>query len=464
MSKGGGSSTTNTQQLPAWLEDAAKSNLARAGYASQLGYMPYYGNDVAAFSPMQNQAFQQTGAAAQAFGMAPQGFDPLAGMPQATTDAQGFSGYSSGNMFDTAMSELQQRRPAQYDAYNSMFINPQTGAAPNVAFTPSGSVALSGSGVGAQGAANYTESGLQDMASSYDYGQMGAGAENFWLGLATSDIPVLYGLGNMVAGNIIDNRMDAIENQIDTTWDNSQQGILTAIDSSGNVSSTYSPSTWDSPSTSDAPSWDSTGNVYDGGGWSSADNAVTTSGSTVFAPAPSPAGGGYYSSDTSGSSSSDSVSYGNDYSSSTGSNFDPSDFTSDYGGGLSGDTATIGSSDSGSSSSDSSGTYCCTAMRKNGDWESHIKVYRMHKWHFDQPQWWRDGYDVWGKIIADKLITKKGNYWSKCFNAFYDKHVRGGKSTIKSAVAEVIMYPAVFTIGMARKLTGKHVELVEVGE
>jgi len=164
MSKGG--STSSTTQLPSWLEDAAKSNLSRANYASQLGYMPYYGNDVAAFSPMQTQGMSQTGQMAQAFGMAPQGFDPLAGIPTPTTDAQGFSGYSSGNMFDNAMSELKNRRRGQYDAYNSMFIDPYTGAAPNVQFTPFGSIASDEAPSAAQGASNYTMGSQGDVTNS----------------------------------------------------------------------------------------------------------------------------------------------------------------------------------------------------------------------------------------------------------------------------------------------------------
>ena len=88
----------------------------------------------------------------------------------------------------------------------------------------------------------------------------------------------------------------------------------------------------------------------------------------------------------------------------------------------------------------------------------------MHKWHYDQPQWWRDGYDVWGKILADNLLKEKGNVWSKIMNAFYEHRVAKKPATVKSVIADVMVYPAVFAIGMAKKLTGKHIELVEVGE
>jgi len=291
MSKGGGSTTK--QELPPWLEDAAKQNLARASMVSDLGYVPYYGNDVAAFSPMQQQAMMNTGSTAQAFGMAPAGFDPMAGMPKPTTDNLGFSGYSSGDMFDQSMDQFQQRRPAQYDYMNSMFIDPQSGqmsqfnqnyisdelinqgVAPEVA-----RAAVSGDGSSASN------------TGGYDYGQMSSGTEDFLLGRAVSNpanallggnpLSILANLGlRHAAGNAIDNRMDAIQNQIDQTYQNQQNGILTAIDSSGNVSNTYSPSTFGG-SSSGAPAWNSSGNVYDGGGWGSSDDATTKSYSSGY--------------------------------------------------------------------------------------------------------------------------------------------------------------------------------------
>lgn len=141
MSKGGGQTQTQTTktEIPKWLEDAGKSNLQRAEYVSQLGYVPYYGLDVAAFSPMQMQGMQATGMGAQAFGLAPQGFNATAGIPTPTTDSLGFTGYSSGQGFDQALANLYANRPGQYNAMQDMFINPQTGDI-GTFFTPEGSV------------------------------------------------------------------------------------------------------------------------------------------------------------------------------------------------------------------------------------------------------------------------------------------------------------------------------------
>lgn len=139
MSGGKGGSTSSSVQIPSWLEDAAKTNLSRSDYASKIGYMPYYGPDVAAQTQNQMLGNQATYDAAAAFGLVPQGGNANAGMPTPTTYANGITGYSSGNLYDQAVAELAARRPGQADAYNSMFIDPYSGNM-QTAFTPAGSV------------------------------------------------------------------------------------------------------------------------------------------------------------------------------------------------------------------------------------------------------------------------------------------------------------------------------------
>jgi len=127
----GGSQTTKTE-VPAWLEDAARKNMDRADYISQIGYTPYYGPDVAAMTPNQQASMQNTANAAGAFGMAAPS-DVMAGMPQAQ-DYGGMQAYSSGGLFDDALAELARRRPGQAEALSGMFIDPITGEAPNAPF------------------------------------------------------------------------------------------------------------------------------------------------------------------------------------------------------------------------------------------------------------------------------------------------------------------------------------------
>jgi hypothetical protein len=69
MSGGKGGSTSSSVEIPEYIEKAAQRNLNKAERISQLGYVPYYGPDVAAFTPMQQASFQNTADVASAFGM-----------------------------------------------------------------------------------------------------------------------------------------------------------------------------------------------------------------------------------------------------------------------------------------------------------------------------------------------------------------------------------------------------------
>lgn len=126
MSGGKGGSKTVETTVPKYIEDAAKSNLALADKISNIGYTPYYGPDVAAFSPMQEASFQNTQDAASAFGM-----NTGAGqfMPEATEFSGGVKGYSSAPLFEQSVENLAQFRPAQSQYMDTFFMNPQTGEA-----------------------------------------------------------------------------------------------------------------------------------------------------------------------------------------------------------------------------------------------------------------------------------------------------------------------------------------------
>jgi len=132
MSGGKGGSTSSTVEIPQYIEDAAKRNLARADTISQIGYVPYYGADVAAFTPMQEAAFRNTAGTAGAFGLAGGDMsqqDITGGMPAPTTYAGGVRGYSSVPMYEQAMDELATRRPGQKSLIDSLFIDPYSGVA-----------------------------------------------------------------------------------------------------------------------------------------------------------------------------------------------------------------------------------------------------------------------------------------------------------------------------------------------
>ena len=133
MSKGG--STTSEVKIPEYIEAAAQRNLNKAERISQLGYVPQYGPDVAAFTPMQQASFQNTADAANAFGMAAPTSqrDIMGGMGAPTQYAGGISGYSSAPMYQQSIDALAAARPAQKSYIDSFFIDPTTG---NYAYQP----------------------------------------------------------------------------------------------------------------------------------------------------------------------------------------------------------------------------------------------------------------------------------------------------------------------------------------
>ena len=165
--KGGKQTSTQTVKIPAWLENAAKQNMARADEIAKIGYVPYYGPDVAAFSPMQQAAFQNTGDAAAAFGMAAPA-DPMAGMPAPQTFAGGVQGYSSQPMFQQSVDALAAQRPGQYAKISGMFVDPVTG---RDALTPFGSGGAQAQGKGRGGS-------LQSLATVLGGGGSGVGGSS----------------------------------------------------------------------------------------------------------------------------------------------------------------------------------------------------------------------------------------------------------------------------------------------
>ena len=120
MSGGKGGSQSTKVEIPAFIEAAAKENLQRAQKTAGMGYLPYYGPEVAAFSPLQEQAMRTTGGAAEAFGLVDPGFNPLAGMPRYDYYDGGLRGYGSGGLLEEALGELQTRSPTQFAAYRNL--------------------------------------------------------------------------------------------------------------------------------------------------------------------------------------------------------------------------------------------------------------------------------------------------------------------------------------------------------
>ena len=93
-------------------------------------------------------------------------------------------------------------------------------------------------------------------------------------------------------------------------------------------------------------------------------------------------------------------------------------------------------------SSTNDGTYCCSRMVDLNLWSEHKQLARMHVWHHKQAKWWRAGYSVWGKAVANTLFKKKG-FWTDVMDDFYNYHVKNKPRTLKSTVGDLVIYPGV---------------------
>ena len=130
MSGGKGGSQTSSVEIPQYIEDAARRNLAKADQIAQIGNVVNHGPTSAAFTPMQSSAFQNTADTANAFGMnAPVGQANIqrGGMDEAQQYANGVRGYSSAPIYDQSMEAFGQRDPGQKAFIDSMFLDKQNG-------------------------------------------------------------------------------------------------------------------------------------------------------------------------------------------------------------------------------------------------------------------------------------------------------------------------------------------------
>jgi len=129
MSGGGkGGSQTTQVTLPPHIEEASKRAIQRGEDIAKMGFMPYNGPSVAAFTPQQQAAMNGTQQAAGAFGM--QQANPVSGMPQAQTFAGGVQGHSAAPIRRDMVQQLRANRPGQMALYDSFFNDPVSGDAP----------------------------------------------------------------------------------------------------------------------------------------------------------------------------------------------------------------------------------------------------------------------------------------------------------------------------------------------
>ena len=126
--------------------------------------------------------------------------------------------------------------------------------------------------------------------------------------------------------------------------------------------------------------------------------------------------------------------------------------------------ASSGSDDGGGGgggNDDDGGTHCCTASQKRGDM-SLTEVKKLRAWHRQQSIYWQEGYDIWGKVIADHLVAKS-KWQSDRVRDFYN-HKIYGKLTLGSVYADVVIYPMSYIIGVYKVLSSKVKSVKKVKE
>ena len=90
------------------------------------------------------------------------------------------------------------------------------------------------------------------------------------------------------------------------------------------------------------------------------------------------------------------------------------------------------------------GTHCCTAANERGDMTL-LEVKKLRVWHRKQSKIWQRGYDVWGRVMADNLVSKYK--WSSDRVRDFYNHKIYGKRTIGSTFADFCIYPMSMVIG-----------------
>ena len=97
------------------------------------------------------------------------------------------------------------------------------------------------------------------------------------------------------------------------------------------------------------------------------------------------------------------------------------------------------------------GTHCCTASyKRKGMTISQVK--QLRRWHRNQSQMWQDGYDVWGKYIADTFVAKSD--WSaSVVKSVYELIIKK-KLTPKGLYGMILISLGVYPIGLFKRIIG----------
>ena len=151
---GSKSTTVQENKVPAYLEEAGQLAVEEAKKIKEMGYLPYFGPEVAAINPYEQAMAQNVGGMASAFGMAAPSALDMSGVDTMTSG--GITGYTTAPAYFAALERLKEQRPDQYDFFSGLGrFDPITGAVnPNYNPNPATNMSnplLSAAGLGGGG-------------------------------------------------------------------------------------------------------------------------------------------------------------------------------------------------------------------------------------------------------------------------------------------------------------------------
>ena len=95
-------------------------------------------------------------------------------------------------------------------------------------------------------------------------------------------------------------------------------------------------------------------------------------------------------------------------------------------------------------------THCCTASYKQQAMTI-SQVKELRHWHRQQSQVWQDGYDVWGKYVANGLVAKS-KWQASVVKSVYDLIIKK-KLTLKGLYGIMVISSGVYPIGLFKRIT-----------
>jgi hypothetical protein len=96
------------------------------------------------------------------------------------------------------------------------------------------------------------------------------------------------------------------------------------------------------------------------------------------------------------------------------------------------------------------GTHCCTASYKQKAMTI-SQVKELRRWHRKQSQIWQDGYDVWGKYVANGLVAKS-KWQASVVKSVYELIIKK-KLTLKGLYGIMVISSGVYPIGLFKRIT-----------